>query len=106
MQIYLLFLLHQKQKKKSTHKKKTKICTVQCTRNEDCSLAEACFDGSCLHPCNVRNPCATNAVCVNVNHGTDCSCAEGYEGNAYAVCKPGKQNYRVGALYSIQLVRF
>lgn len=68
-------------------------CTVQCTRNEDCSVEEACFDGSCHRPCDVRNPCAPNAACLNVNHGTDCSCLDGYEGNGYTSCHPGKKTF-------------
>lgn len=65
-------------------------CTVvQCTSNDDCSHNEACIDNKCQLPCDVHNPCAQNAVCVNVNHGSDCSCVEGYAGNGYQSCDPG-----------------
>lgn len=73
-----------------TIKNPSKIRTVQCTRNEDCSLAELCLDGVCRHPCEVRNPCALNAACINVNHETDCSCIEGFAGNGFVLCEPGK----------------
>lgn len=63
--------------------------TVKCTRNEDCSLTEACIGGMCQQPCDLHNPCAHNAVCVNTNHGSDCSCAENYQGNGYIGCVPG-----------------
>lgn len=63
---------------------------MKCTRNEDCSITEVCVEGGCHHPCDVHNPCAQNAICVNTNHGTDCSCAEGYQGNGYVGCQPGK----------------
>lgn len=63
--------------------------TVQCTRNEDCPVIEACIGGMCQRPCDVRNPCAHNAVCVNTNHGSDCSCIEGYHGDGYVGCQPG-----------------
>lgn len=77
----------QTNKIKQTKTKKT--CTVHCTSNEDCSLAEACFGGVCRPPCDVRSPCALNAQCVNVNHGSECSCIEGYAGNGYVICEPG-----------------
>lgn len=68
---------------------------AECTRNEDCSLTEACVDKKCQRPCNLHNPCAINAVCINTNHGFDCSCNEGYHGNGYVLCEPGKrQNNR------------
>lgn len=63
--------------------------TVKCTSNEDCPLTEACISGMCQRPCDLHNPCAQNAVCVNTNHGSDCSCAEGYHGNGYVGCQLG-----------------
>lgn len=42
----------------------------------------------CQRPCDLHNPCAVNGVCINTNHGTDCSCAEGYHGNAFVGCLP------------------
>jgi len=63
---------------------------VQCTVNEDCSLTEACIQNVCHHPCDVHNPCAEHAVCINVNHGSDCSCAENFHGNGYVGCQPGE----------------
>lgn len=74
-------------------------CTVKCTRNEDCSLTEVCIEGGCHHPCDVHNPCAQNAICVNTNHGTDCSCAEGYQGNGYVGCQPGKKQRTSRIIY-------
>lgn len=63
--------------------------TVTCITNDDCPITEACIDRSCQRPCDVHNPCAQNAVCINTNHGSDCSCAEGYQGNGYIGCVPG-----------------
>lgn len=65
------------------------FCTVGCDSNEDCQLTEACINRACQRPCEIHNPCALNAVCVNTNHGSDCSCAEGYQGNGYVGCVPG-----------------
>ncbi|PNF25784.1 hypothetical protein B7P43_G12126, partial [Cryptotermes secundus] len=63
---------------------------LSCSSNDDCPLTEACFGGVCQHPCDVHDPCAFNAVCINTNHGTDCSCAEGYQGNGFVGCGPVK----------------
>lgn len=43
----------------------------------------------CQRPCDVHNPCAEHAVCINTNHGSDCSCEEGFQGNGYVGCSPG-----------------
>ncbi|CAH2073961.1 unnamed protein product, partial [Iphiclides podalirius] len=59
-----------------------------CSRNEDCSLTEACINNACQHPCAIHNPCAPNAVCINTNHGSDCGCIEGFQGNGYVGCVP------------------
>lgn len=89
-----LNIKNQKKNKKTKNlPSKTNTRTVQCTRNEDCSLAEICLDGICRHPCEVRNPCAPNAACINVNHASDCSCIEGFAGNGYVLCEPGKSIY-------------
>lgn len=65
---------------------------VTCISNDDCGLTEACISHRCQHPCDVHNPCAQNAICINTNHGCDCACAEGFHGNGYIGCVPGKVN--------------
>lgn len=65
------------------------ISLVTCSHNEDCPIDEACIDSSCQRPCDIRNPCAENAICINTNHGSDCSCKEGYQGNGYITCQLG-----------------
>ncbi|KAL1140438.1 hypothetical protein AAG570_000370 [Ranatra chinensis] len=62
--------------------------SVTCVTNEDCDPTEACVGNKCQHPCDLYNPCAKNAVCVNTNHGCDCTCAEGYHGNGFVGCVP------------------
>jgi hypothetical protein len=57
--------------------------------NEDCPYTEVCIERACHPPCNVRNPCAEHAVCVNINHGSDCKCQDGFHGNGYVGCQPG-----------------
>lgn len=69
-----------------------KINLARCTTNNDCELTEACIAGGCQHPCDARNPCAQNAVCINTNHGAECSCIEGFHGNGFVGCLPGMNN--------------
>lgn len=64
---------------------------MSCISNNDCPLTEACIGNSCKRPCDVHNPCAKHAACINTNHGSDCSCIEGYQGNGYVGCVPGMQ---------------
>lgn len=66
---------------------------VTCTRNDDCPLTEACIGHKCQRPCDVHNPCAEHAVCINTNHGSDCSCEEGFQGNGYVGCAIGNKLY-------------
>lgn len=67
--------------------------SVQCTTNDECSLTEACVGNVCQRPCDVKNTCTANAVCINTNHGTDCSCIDGYHGNGFVQCVPGRIYY-------------
>ncbi len=62
---------------------------VTCFSNVDCGLNELCLGGLCQLSCTVHNPCAQNALCINTDHGTDCSCLEGYQGNGFVGCIPG-----------------
>lgn len=62
---------------------------MACTNNNECPITEACIGNLCQRPCDVHNPCAQHAVCINTNHGSDCSCAEGFQGNGYVGCNPG-----------------
>lgn len=63
---------------------------VECTQDWDCPVTQTCFQQRCQLPCDIRNPCAQNAICVNTNHAAECSCSNGYEGNPYIGCQPGK----------------
>lgn len=69
------------------------LSLVGCTSNRDCALTQACVGQICQEPCAVHNPCARHAVCINTNHGTDCSCEEGYHGNGFVTCNLGKSRY-------------
>nr|CAD7425818.1 unnamed protein product [Timema monikensis] len=61
---------------------------LSCTSSNDCQLTEACIEKKCQRPCDMHNPCALNAVCINTNHVSECSCAEGYHGNGFVGCAP------------------
>lgn len=81
---------------------------VKCTRNEDCALTEACINQKCQRPCDLNNPCAYNAVCVNTNHGSDCQCAEGYNGNGYVECERTRKFFHLSQTtkyYTILLIQ-
>lgn len=77
------------------------FCIVSCDSNEECQLTEACINNACQRPCDIHNPCAHNAVCINTNHGSDCSCAEGFQGNGYVGCVPGKNAFQQYHIISI-----
>lgn len=70
-----------------------------CTSDRDCPLTEACIGHTCQEPCLVRNPCAEHAVCINTNHGADCSCEEGYHGNGFSYCDLRKFYNEMSNLY-------
>lgn len=54
-----------------------------CSSDFDCPDQEACINRQCRNPCN----CGMNAVCHVQNHRASCSCAEGFEGNPYNLCR-------------------
>lgn len=63
---------------------------MECTQDWDCPVTQTCFHQRCHLPCDVKNPCAQNAVCVNTNHTADCSCSNGFEGNGFVGCQPSE----------------
>lgn len=76
---------------KDSHQTLFSISIVTCSRNQDCPVSETCIDSTCQRPCDIRNPCVEHAVCINTNHGSDCSCIEGFQGNGYVNCQPGNE---------------
>ncbi|KAF0298054.1 Neurogenic locus notch 3 [Amphibalanus amphitrite] len=64
------------------------IHTFGCLADLDCPDAQFCVDADCQFPCDVGNPCGTNAVCYNQNHVAQCRCKEGYHGNPLLLCLP------------------
>lgn len=42
----------------------------------------------CINPC-AEDSCGENAECYPVNHGTECKCLPGHQGNPYITCSSG-----------------
>lgn len=61
-------------------------CRPECVLNSDCPRDRACVRNKCEDPC--LGTCASDAICNVVNHVPMCSCPPGYEGNAFAFCRP------------------
>lgn len=61
-------------------------CRPECVISSDCSSNLACINQRCTDPC--RGSCGLNAECRVVNHAPECSCREGFSGNAFAECRP------------------
>lgn len=74
-------------------------CTVLasqpvCQYNEDCPPDKLCdrLNRICINPC-FEDSCGDNAQCIPVNHGIDCSCIPGHQGNPYIECAAGEYKY-------------
>ncbi|CAG0892378.1 unnamed protein product, partial [Cyprideis torosa] len=61
---------------------------IGCTSNEECPDPESCYQGNCVNPCLIYNPCLPNAECYGQNHIGQCRCLPGYEGDGLYSCKP------------------
>lgn len=58
-----------------------------CESDSQCPYDKQCFNGECLNPCIIEDPCATNAICFGSNHHSQCKCPSGYDGNPFAKCE-------------------
>lgn len=58
-----------------------------CQYNEDCPPNKLCdrLNRICINPC-FEDSCGENAECIPKNHGIDCRCLPGYQGNPYVLC--------------------
>lgn len=66
-----------------------KKCTkLECVKDIDCSLEEACVNFKCKNSCSIPRACGRNANCVSRNHVGHCSCAPGYTGDPVLGCVP------------------
>lgn len=59
---------------------------IGCTADNECDNDKACYEGVCVNPCLVENPCASNAECYPKNHKAKCRCPSGLQGDGYTQC--------------------
>ena len=60
--------------------------SVGCQSDIECANSEQCFNGQCVNPCILGDPCSANAECYGNNHRATCRCPSGYSGNPYDRC--------------------
>lgn len=74
-----------------------------CLTDGECPSKQACFNGQCEDPCQVIQPCGTNARCHVIDtlpfRTMTCECLEGYAGNAYMECILRKLSHTFWFLY-------
>lgn len=61
-------------------------CRPECVLSTECPRHQSCIRNKCADPC--PGTCASNAICEVHNHIAMCSCPVGQEGNAFAECRP------------------
>lgn len=59
---------------------------VGCESDDQCSNDKMCYNGECINPCIVGDPCVANAQCTGADHRATCHCLPGYEGNPLVRC--------------------
>ncbi|BES97160.1 PTI [Nesidiocoris tenuis] len=59
---------------------------IGCETDSMCSSDKTCYNGECINPCIIGDPCGTNAECYGANHRAQCRCYPGYQGNANIRC--------------------
>jgi hypothetical protein len=60
---------------------------VGCQSDSECSNDKQCYNGQCINPCILGDPCARNAECYGDNHRPACKCPAGYSGNPFDRCQ-------------------
>lgn len=58
-----------------------------CENDAQCSDDKTCFNGQCVNPCFVSDPCAISATCYGSSHRAACKCPPGLEGNPLVRCE-------------------
>lgn len=61
-------------------------CRPECVLSTECPRQQACIRNKCADPC--PGTCGTGAICEVQNHIAMCSCPPGQQGNAFAECRP------------------
>lgn len=65
----------------------TNFVAVGCLSDSECSNDQQCYNGQCINPCILNDPCATSAECYGNNHRAACKCQSGYSGNPFERCE-------------------
>ncbi|RZF34371.1 hypothetical protein LSTR_LSTR008910 [Laodelphax striatellus] len=60
---------------------------VSCEADEQCPSDKTCYNGECVNPCILGDPCVANAECYGGNHRSNCRCRPGYSGNPLLQCE-------------------
>lgn len=58
-----------------------------CEGDSECSDDKTCYNGQCVNPCSISDPCAITAECYGSNHRATCKCKPGLEGNPMIRCE-------------------
>lgn len=64
-----------------------RVCKSGCRSDASCANDQACINHQCMDPCSVSGQCGDCAECSVVNHGVQCSCKNGYQGNPLTGCQ-------------------
>lgn len=67
--------------------KRCYLLSVGCQSDDECGSEEQCYNGQCISPCIINNPCAINAECFGVSHRSACRCPPSTRGNPYEHCE-------------------
>ena len=60
---------------------------IGCESDTECSNDKTCYNGECVNPCSLNDPCPVSAICYANNHRAACKCAPGLEGNPLERCE-------------------
>lgn len=60
----------------------------ECYEDNECGPERACIKRSCVNPC--IDGCGIGALCRVIDHKPQCSCPNGFSGDAYIRCLPRK----------------
>ncbi|ROT61488.1 hypothetical protein C7M84_020740 [Penaeus vannamei] len=64
----------------------TACAATGCSSDAECADDRKCFQGNCVNPCLVDNPCAPRAECQPIAHEARCFCPSGTRGDPLTQC--------------------
>uniref|UniRef100_A0A2S2QFK9 Neurogenic locus notch 2 n=1 Tax=Sipha flava TaxID=143950 RepID=A0A2S2QFK9_9HEMI len=66
-----------------------------CTSDDQCAYDKQCYNGECVPPCLLNDPCAPTAKCYGDNHRAACQCPPGFFGNPFEKCERTECTYDI-----------